>query len=164
MLKGKILKTDNTIYKIEKNVIFILLMLMLALSFIQIILRIFFNNPILIIEILIRSLVMITCLLASSIVTYHASHFRIEITQRIIQNTKIKKILQIFTNIFVFVICFMLFLQTIKFIRMEVNFKMMVENILNFNFEPSYISIFLPVVFLNMSFHALTNLIKDKEQ
>lgn len=164
MLKEIILKANRKLYNIERKVIFISLMLICILSFIQILLRILLNSPLLIIELTIRNLVMFSCLLSSSIVTYHSSHFKIEIVQKITQNPDVKKILGVLTNIFVFGVSLVIFIQTIRFIRMELDLKAVLKDILAFNLEPSYISILLPVIFFNLTFHAFSNIIELKEQ
>lgn len=91
MLKNKIIKLDTKIYNVEKYFIFILIILMLLLSTIQIFLRIFFHNPIAEIEIIIREIVMIGCLVSSSIATYYSSHFKIEVLDKVIKKIFTKK-------------------------------------------------------------------------
>ncbi len=162
MLKEKLIKVDRILYTIEKYIILISLFLMISFSFVQIILRILFKNAIAEIEIFVRNLVMIACLFASSIVTFHSSHFRIEIMERFLSEDKKRK-LYIFSQIIIFFISLMIMTQTVKFIEIEFGIKEAFIKIIHLKPDIQHLVLLLPIIFFNISFHALSNILKDRK-
>lgn len=162
----KILKIDRFIYSLEKIFVFILLGLMLLLSFFQIIMRIFFSGSFAEIDIFIRQFVMIGCLFASSIATYHSSHFRIEVFEKF-TSEKLKKIIFIISQLSVSAASFILFIKSFEFIENEfaekmLSYKKILNDIIHLNFSSEYMLALLPLVFLNMIIHSISNIIKPR--
>ncbi|MCX7698950.1 MAG: TRAP transporter small permease [Candidatus Goldbacteria bacterium] len=163
MLKAKIIKIDSIIYKIETKFVFFMLLIMIILSFLQIILRLVFNNSIAEIEIIIRNIVMIGCLFASSIVTYNGSHFRIEIIEKFIKKPKKLILLKIISQIFVIIASVIIFIEALNFIEMDIGIKKTIKDLINFNFQSSQIVLLLPIIFFNMTLHSIISILKIKE-
>ncbi|MCX7641246.1 MAG: TRAP transporter small permease [Elusimicrobiales bacterium] len=163
MLKEKLLKIDSIIYNIETKLVFLMLLMMIILSFLQIILRLFFNNSIVEIEIIIRNIVMIGCLFASSLVTYHGSHFKIEIIEKFIKKQKRIISLNIVSQIFVSITSAIICIEALNFIDMDIGIKKAVKDLIALKLQSYQIVLLLPFVFFNMTLHSIANILRNKK-
>lgn len=161
MLKNKIIKFDSKIYTIEKYTIFALLMLMFLFSTVQIFLRIFFNKPIAELEIIIREIVMIGCLLSASISTYHISHFKIELLDKLLKKDHHKKLIRAIGHLFILISALIIAYQSIKFIEIDKGFTSILKEISQMRLQ-SLPLLFFPLIFINMAVHSFVNMIKEE--
>lgn len=162
LVKEKLIKIDRTIYNFERFVVIFLVMLIILLSFFQIILRFFLKTAIPDIEILIRNAVMIGCLFSSSLVTYNSSHFRIEIFERLFSSNKSKDIIYTISQFFIMLSSMFVFVETVRFISIEFEYADFFD-IIRLKLIPKHIILILPVIFLNISFHSAINILKGRE-
>lgn len=165
MLKKILIKTDDIIARIERVIIIISVLVMIFLSFSQIILRIFFHSGISWADTFLRHLVMISALFSASLVSYYQNHFRVEIIDKInIKSNKIKNVIQLFSIIFTVSVILLILYSTYNFITLEFGLSEVLENIKKFKFETDYLILLLPIIFINMFFHTSVSLFKYKDK
>ncbi len=163
MLKNLILKIDEKIYKTEKLSVILFVFLMLFLSFFQVILRLFFHSGISWLDIFLRYTVMISSLFAASMVSYHFEHFKIEIFEKIIKNEKIKKVITFFSLFISLVAVLFILVASIKYLPLEFELNQIISDFKSFNLTPHHMILFLPLIFFNMSFHLISNFLKERK-
>lgn len=102
----------------ENVLVIIILTLMIAMAFLQVILRNFFSTSIMWGDIFLRHLVLWIGFLGASLATREGKHINIDVLSRLLP-TRFKRISGIVVNLFSSVVCFFLMRASIGFIIME---------------------------------------------
>ncbi|MEF3280939.1 MAG: TRAP transporter small permease [Elusimicrobiota bacterium] len=163
MLKNLIIKIDKKIYKAERGFIIFCVLLMLFLSFLQVLLRFFLNSGISWLDIFLRYTVMISSLFAASIVSYHNQHFKIEILEKIIKSEKLKKNFNIFSLLISFIATLFILIAVIKYLPVEFELKEVISEFKSLKLKPHHMILFLPLIFFNMLFHSISNFLRERK-
>ncbi len=113
---------DETIAKIEKVLVIILLSLMVIVGFAQVILRNFLETGLMWADPLLRYTVLWIAFIGASLATREDKHINIDVLTRLL-NPRLKKLASIITNLFALSICLILFKTSIDFVKMEMEFQ-----------------------------------------
>jgi len=146
-MKNYILKIEENIVKIEKFLLVVFVILMIILSFYQLILRLFFHSGIIWMDIFLRYLVLNTAMISAALVTYYKKHFAMDAIFNFIDKKWHKK-MKIISNTFVLIISFFLIISAYKFVREEFINSSIAFTIGNINIKAFIFQISIPISFL----------------
>lgn len=161
MLKKIIIKTDEIIFKTEKKIVIFSVLLMLFLSFFQVILRVFFHSGLSWLDIFLRYLVMISAFFSASIVSYYSKHFKIEIFQKLTRSNRGKKIFDFISSSIMLIAVIIIFINSVKFIPVEFEIENLLTDFKTLRLNPHHMILFIPVTFFNMLFHSFALFLKE---
>lgn len=142
-----ILLVDKWLEKISGWILVLLLGVMIAMAFSQVILRNFFDSSIEWGDIFLRHLVLWVGYFGAVIATGEGRHLRIEFVSKLVPQ-KIRKIFFIITSIFAGVICYFLMQAAISFVQLE----MESESILILDLHTWYFIIIIPIGYAMLTF------------
>jgi len=155
-MKNYILKIEENIVKIEKFLLVVFIILMIILSFYQLILRLFFHSGIIWMDIFLRYLVLNTAMISAALVTYYKKHFAMDAIFNFIDKKWHKK-MKIISNTFVLIISFFLIISAYKFVREEFINSSIAFTIGNINIKAFIFQISIPISFFLIAFHTFLN-------
>ncbi len=136
-------KVSDLIEKIESVIIFLLVLLMVIFSFVQIVLRNFFAISIFWIDDFARHAVLWVGFIAMSVVTSHAKHINIDVLSRFFKG-KSKRVMNSFKYLVSAVVSGILVYASITFVQYE---KAGGEISQTLKIPVWYLELFFPVVF-----------------
>jgi C4-dicarboxylate transporter DctQ subunit len=140
-------RTDELIDRLEQALLVILLSLMILIAFLQIVLRNLFSTGLAWGDPLVRNLVLWVGFIGAAIATKEGKHITIDVALRW-RPSLAKTFIELITHLFSFLICGLLTLGALKFIKNEIQMGSMA-----FLEIPSWIpEIILPVTFGLMTF------------
>jgi TRAP-type C4-dicarboxylate transport system permease small subunit len=142
-------KFDDFLEKIENSILVVLLIILLVLSFSQVILRNFFSSGISWADVFLKHLVLYIGLLGASIATKHDKNVNMDILGRIVSEKK-KNIFAILTNLFSFIIISLMVYASYLFIKSEYEFNS--DTVLFFGLKSWIVQIIIPVTLSVISF------------
>ncbi len=142
-----ILLVDKWLEKISGWILVLLLGIMIAMAFGQVILRNFFDSSIEWGDIFLRHLVLWVGYFGAVIATGEGRHLRIEFVSKLVPQ-KIRKIFFIITSIFAGVICYFLMQAAISFVQLE----MESESTLILDLHTWYFIIIIPIGYAMLTF------------
>jgi C4-dicarboxylate transporter DctQ subunit len=116
---------DGLIAKLENILIIILLSLMVAVSFLQVILRNLFDTGILWADPFLRYVVLWIAFIGASLATREDRHINIDVFTRLL-SPGLRKFSSVITNFFASVVCLLLLRASIDFVKMEIDFPSVV--------------------------------------
>ncbi|MEW6012841.1 MAG: TRAP transporter small permease subunit [Elusimicrobiota bacterium] len=160
MLKQKLIKIDEKIAIVEKHFVIICVLSMLFLSFLQVLLRVFFHSGISWMDVFLRHIVMISALFSASLVSHYSSHFKIEIFEKLGVEGKLKKYLSFLSSALTIFAVSIILIASVKFVYMEFD----LDEIKNLTPKPEQLNLFLPLIFINMFIHTLASLFKEEKK
>ncbi len=148
-------KLNYRLYKFQKIFIVVVFLLLLLLSFTQVMLRLFFNYGVESADSIIRYLVMWVGFLGASLATYKNRHINIDVASQFFKKIN-KNVVNLFVNLFSFIICLLFFIASFIFILNEVNETSKII------FIPVWIlELILPLIFLFMLLSFLQRILES---
>jgi TRAP-type C4-dicarboxylate transport system permease small subunit len=149
-------RTDEVIDRVEQTLITILLSLMIAIAFLQIVLRNIFATGITWADPLVRNLVLWVGFVGAAIATREGKHITIDVLpQRVPQ--QVKAIIGIIIQVFAAFICALLTFASVKFVRNEA-----LMGSITFAGIPAWVpQLILPITFGIMSLRFCLLALKD---
>lgn len=149
-------KIDIGLYHIENVLIFLIMGIMVLLSFLQVLLRNFFDTGLLWADIFLRHLVLWVGFIGAALATRSEKHINVDILSRIVSKRYLASI-KIVTQLFAITICAILARASYIFVMSEKEAGTIVfENI------PSwYLQIILPVGFLLIGLRFLLKIFEE---
>ncbi len=145
-MKKLLLKIDSGLFYVENSIILVTLGSMVILSFLQVVLRNFFDTGILWGDILLRHLVLWVGFAGASLATREEKHINVDILTKLV-SPQIVPFIKIFINLFVIVICFILAKASYVF-----TFQIQSGTTLFLDIPAWYIQIILPIGFALIGF------------
>lgn len=145
-----ILLIDSWIEKISGWLLVLLLGIMIAMAFGQVILRNFFDSSIEWGDIFLRHLVLWVGYIGAVIATGEGRHLRIEFVTKLVSD-KPRKIFFIVSSLFAAVICYFLMQASISFIELEIDS----DSVLILDLPSWYFIIIIPVGYAMVAFRFL---------
>ncbi len=160
-------KISDVIEKIETFIITILVICMIAFSFLQVVLRNFFSISVFWFDDFSRHAVLWVGFLGASVVTAHAKHINIDILSRMIRG-KAKNFINAIKYLISAIICIILTYAATKFIIFEMQGG---EKSITLKVPVWYLEIFFPITlalmafrFIILSIEEITGRRKTKEE
>ncbi len=155
-----LLRISKYISYAEKFILILILSLMVLLSFLQVILRNFFDTGILWLDPFLRHLVLWIAFLGASLATQNDKHINIDILSRFLSQ-KNKHISKIINQIFAAVVALLLFYASVKFIFDELDAQTTIFTISSFEIKSYHMQIIIPVGFALMFFRFIISAINN---
>jgi C4-dicarboxylate transporter, DctQ subunit len=155
-MKSILYKIDNSLYHIENVLIFVIMGIMVLLSFLQVLLRNFFDTGLLWADIFLRHLVLWVGFIGASLATRTEKHINIDLLSRIVSRRYLIPV-KIVTQLFTITICVILARASYIFLMSEKEAGTIV-----FQSIPSwYLQSILPVGFLLIGFRFLLKILEE---
>ena len=145
-------KINSVLEIVIDSILYLLLSILVLVSFAQIILRNFFSESIPWGDIFLRHIVLWIAFLGAAIAVNKYRHISIDIGKRFL-NEKLQKIILIITQIFAAVICFFLFQASNEFVFSIVS----ADEILLLKIPTQYFILILPIGYLIISIRFIFN-------
>lgn len=150
-------KISNAIEKVESLIVFTLVICMVLFSFLQVVLRNLFSISVFWFDDFSRHAVLWVGFIAASMVTAHAKHINIDILSRAFKG-KMRRILNAVKYFISSIICTILLLASIRFIRYEMEGG---EHSLTLKVPIWYLEIFFPITLGLMVFRFIILTIEE---
>lgn len=145
-------KFDDFLEKVENTILVVLLIVLLVLSFSQVILRNFFSSGISWADVFLKHSVLYIGLIGASIATKHEKNVNMDVLGRIVSEKK-KNIFAVLTNLFSFIIVSLMVYASYLFIKAEYEFNS--ETVLFFGLQSWIAQIIIPITLSVISFRLL---------
>ena len=158
-----ILKIEDYFVKGEKTLVVVFIALMVAFSFLQVLLRLVFHSGIVWLDPALRHMVLWTGLMGAVLASRYARHFALDALVKFMPG-RFHRPLAVFTDVFTIVVAGALFNAAWKFIRDEFASDSVAFYIGNFGIKGGWAGMILPAVFLLIAFHTLVNIFRPEEQ
>ena len=155
-MKNILLKIDNGLYQAENVLIFLIVGIMVLLSFLQVLLRNFFDTGLLWADIFLRHLVLWVGFIGAALATRSEKHINVDILSRIVPKRYLTPI-KIVTQLFAIVICAILSRASYAFVMSEKEAGTIVFE----NIPTWYLQIILPIGFLLIGFRFLLKILEE---
>lgn len=153
-MKKALFSLQEKLIKFEKLLLISILCIMVFLSFLQFVLRFFFNFGILWMDIFLRYLVLNTAMFSVAYVSSTTGHFALEFFSKKLPPKAVKAAF-IFSNFFAFLALIALFFSSVLFVRQEYLSSSIAFSAFEFEFKSFYFQLCLPVGFLFSCYHFL---------
>lgn len=147
-----IIRLDDYLEATEKALAVFFVFGLVALSFLQVALRLFFHTGVVWIDPLLRHMVLWSGLLGSALAAKNAKHFALDISHKIIPAAGANLFLKI-TNFFTAAMSGLLFWAAFKFVSEEHSYGSVAFYAGKFAVKAAWAEIIVPLVFLLMAFH-----------
>ena len=158
-----ILKAEAGLVSAEKALVVTFISLMVAFSFLQVLLRLVFHSGIVWLDPALRHMVLWTGLTGAVLASRYARHFAMDALVKFMPE-RLHRPLKIFTDVFTIVVAGALFNAAWKFIRDEFASGSVAFYIGNFGIKGGWAGMILPAVFLLIAFHTLVNIFRPAEK
>ena len=157
-----LLRLEKFIVKAEKLLVIALVFFMVTLSFLQVVLRLFFNYGIVWLDPVLRHMVLWSGFIGAILASRYSKHFALDIAFKI-HSEKLRKLSMIVANKFTLVISLLLFYAAYKFIRDEAMAESIAFYAGKFEIKTAIAEIIVPITFLLMAFHTFINSFRNEE-
>jgi len=157
-----LLKIEEYFVKGEKALVVSFIFLMIALSFLQLVLRLVFHSGIVWLDPALRHMVLWTGLTGAALASRYAGHFALDALVKFLPE-RFHRPLAVFTDIFTIAVAGALFRAAWKFIRDEFASGSVAFYIGNLGVKGGWAGMILPAVFLLIAFHTAINIGRTKE-
>jgi TRAP-type C4-dicarboxylate transport system permease small subunit len=157
-----LLKLENWIVKSEKFLIIAFVFFMVTLSFLQVVLRLFFNYGIVWLDPVLRHMVLWSGFLGAILASRYSKHFALDIAFKP-HSEKLRKASVFVANGFTLAISLLLFYAAYKFIRDEALAESIAFYAGKFEIKTAFAEIIVPITFLLMAFHTFINSFRNEE-
>ncbi|MFH1728234.1 MAG: TRAP transporter small permease [Pseudomonadota bacterium] len=147
---------NEKIVKLEIGVLVAITMFMIISSFVQVVLRTFFNTGFEAADIINRHLVLWIGFIGASLATHNEKHINVDLFSVFISK-KHKKIAKVITSLFAIAICIILAKAGIDFVKSEIEFSMPIIG----NIKPFYFELIIPFGYIVIAARFLLNLIEN---
>ena len=155
-------KFEEWLVKGEKFLIIAFVFFMVILSFLQVVLRLFFHWGIVWLDPVLRHMVLWSGFLGAVLASRYSKHFALDIAFKI-HSEKLRKLSTIVANTFTLAISLLLFYAAYKFIRDEAMMESIAFYAGNFEIKTAFAEIIVPITFLLMAFHTFINSFRKEE-
>jgi TRAP-type C4-dicarboxylate transport system permease small subunit len=152
-------KIDDFFAKTEKWALVFLVIAMVTLSFLQVVMRIFFSRGILWIDPLLRHFVLWAGFFGAGLASYSNKHFALDLSVRFLKG-KAKHIVKAINHFFAGFICLLLLLAAMRFLKDEVAFGVTSFSIGNFDVPALMMEFMIPLGFFLVLFHTIVAVFK----
>ena len=150
---------SNTLSVVERSVVVLLLGVMIALAFLQVILRNIFSMGFLWADPLLRHMVLWVGLLGASLATQQEKHINLDIITRLF-STKYINYIRILTNLFASIITYFLAEAGFTFLKSEIESNEILFTVGETTFQAWWFQLIIPLGFGLMTFRFLINAIE----
>ncbi len=154
-------KLENLTIRIEKAVVTLLVGLMVALSFLQLVLRLGFSQSILWLDPLLRHFVLWAGFFGAALASGEGRHFALDITQKMLPD-KMRRPSAIAVTLFCSAICACLVYAGVLFIRDEIAADSVAFDIGSWQVKGWWLELILPLGFALILFHTLAGLARTR--
>ncbi|MEA3307744.1 MAG: TRAP transporter small permease subunit [Elusimicrobiota bacterium] len=151
-----LLKLENCLVKGEKFLVIAFVFFMVILSFLQVVLRLFFNYGIVWLDPVLRHMVLWSGFIGAILASRYSKHFALDIVFKI-HSDKLRKLSEIAANKFTLIISLLLFYASYKFIKDEAMMESIAFYAGKFEIQSATALIIVPVTFFLMAFHTFIN-------
>ena len=153
---------ENYIVKAEKAVVVALIFAMVGLSFMQVLLRIFFHSGIVWLDPLLRHMVLWAGLTGAALAARYSHHFALEAFVKSAPK-KLHRPLEIFADLFTVAASCLLFHASYKFIRDEFAAGSTAFYIDRLGVPGGWAEMIIPAAFALMAYHALMGIFRPED-
>ncbi|OGS50524.1 MAG: hypothetical protein A3J79_01770 [Elusimicrobia bacterium RIFOXYB2_FULL_62_6] len=157
-----IFKAENLLVRAEKGLIVIFIFLMVALSFLQVVLRLLLHSGIVWLDPMLRHMVLWAGLLGAAVAARHAKHFALDALVKFLPE-KFHRPLHIAADLFAVLVSAGLFFAAYKFIRDEFSSSSVAFHAGNFSVMGGWAGLIIPAAFALVGLHILLNIFRTKE-
>lgn len=145
-------KIQNFFVSVERVVLCMIVLIMVVLSFLQVILRQFFSTGILWGDVFLRHLVLWAGFLGAAIATAQHKHFAIDVVKKLFK-PRTKIIIEALTNGFTVVCLWILSDASLKFFKDELDFRSVLFSIGKLEVEGFWLNSIIPAGFIILLIH-----------
>lgn len=157
-----ILALENRIVNGEKALVAVLIALMIALSSLQLVLRLFFHSGIVWLDPALRHMVLWTGLTGAALASRYSRHFAMDALVKFMPE-RLHRLLSVLMDLVTALVAGALAAAAWKFIRDEFASGSVAFYIGGFGVEGGWAGLVLPLVFLLAAFHSLMNLFRPAD-
>ncbi|OGR42849.1 MAG: hypothetical protein A2X28_10880 [Elusimicrobia bacterium GWA2_56_46] len=154
-----IFKIESYLVRAEKALVVSFIFLMIAFSFLQLVLRLVFHSGIVWLDPALRHMVLWTGLTGAVLASRYAGHFALDALVKFLPE-RFHRPLAVFTDIFTIAVAGALFRAAWKFIRDEFASGSVAFYIGNLGIKGGWAGMILPAVFLLIAFHTAINIFR----
>ena len=156
-------KIEDYIVRAEKSLVVGLIFAMVAFSFMQVLLRIFFHSGVVWLDPLLRHMVLWAGLIGAALAARYSQHFALEAFVKLAP-VSLHRPLEIFVGLFTAAASGLLFYASYKFIRDEFGAGSIAFYIDRLGVPGGWAEIIIPAAFALIAYHALMGLFRPKEE
>lgn len=160
MMRPFIHKLLHLLEIFERSLLVFLLLILVMLSFLQVLLREFFSTGLLWADVFLRHLVVWVGFLGAAIAVRENKHFAIDLAKKFIPS-RIKGFAKIVTDLFASGCLTFLCVSAIKFFKDEVQSRSILFTVGNFDLPAFWIDIIIPLGFILLFVHFLLKTAED---
>lgn len=157
-----VFKAEEYLVKAEKSAVVALIFSMVALSFMQVLLRLFFHSGIVWLDPLLRHMVLWAGLLGSGLAARYSHHFALETFVKFAPKS-LHRPLEIFAAVFTAAASALLFYASYKFIRDEFAAGSVAFYINHYAVKGGWAVIIIPGAFALIGIHTLIGIFRPKD-
>ncbi|MDT8285969.1 MAG: TRAP transporter small permease subunit [Elusimicrobiales bacterium] len=154
-----VFRFEEWVVKGEKALIVLFVALMISLSFMQVVLRVFFHSGIVWLDPMLRHMVLWSGLLGTALASRYSRQFALEALVKFAPE-KIQRPLAILAGAFTVAVSGMLFWAAYKFIGDEIEYGSTAFFIGHFAVKGAWAEMIIPAVFVLIIFHTVMNLFR----
>lgn len=157
-----IFRIEDWLVKGEKALVVCFIALMIALSFLQVALRLAFNSGVVWLDPALRHMVLWTGLTGAVLASRYSKHFAMDALVKFLPE-RLHRPLSVCMDLFTAAVAAALFLAARKFVRDEFASGSVAFYIGGFGVPGGWAGMILPAVFLLIAFHTLLNIFRAPE-
>lgn len=157
-----VFKAEDLLVRAEKGLIVLFIFLMVALSFLQVVLRLLFHSGVVWLDPMLRHMVLWAGLLGAAVAARHARHFALDALVKFLPE-KLHRPLNIFADVFTILVSGGLFFAAYKFIRDEFTSSSIAFYAGQFGVKGGWAGLIIPAAFVLIGLHTLLNIFRRKE-
>jgi len=157
-----LLKFEDLLVKAEKGAVVTLIFAMVCLSFLQVLLRIFFHSGIVWLDPLLRHMVLWAGLTGAALAARYSRHFALEAFGKLAPKA-FHRPLEIFSSLFTVAASGLLFYAAWKFIRDEFTAGSVAFYINDLSVKGGWAELIIPLAFALIAFHALAGIFRPAD-
>ncbi|MBI4801390.1 MAG: TRAP transporter small permease subunit [Elusimicrobia bacterium] len=158
-----IFKFENCLVRAEKGLIVSFIFLLVALSFLQVLLRLLFHSGIVWLDPLLRHLVLWAGLLGAAVASRYAKHFALDALVKFLPG-RFHRPLNLSTGIFAVLVSGTLFYAAAKFIKDEFSSSSIAFYAGDFGVKGGWAGMVIPAAFILIAFHTLLNIFRREDK
>jgi TRAP-type C4-dicarboxylate transport system permease small subunit len=156
-------KSEDVLVKFEKAVVAVLVVLMVALSFLQLVLRLAFHSSILWLDPLLRHFVLWAGFLGAALAARESRHFALDIAHEMMPQW-LRRPAAILGACFACVVCAFMVYAGISFIKDEIASGSAAFDIGSWSVKGWWLELILPVGFALILFHTAVGLLRPAKE
>ncbi len=155
-------KAENLLVYAEKAVVILLIFAMVALSFLQVLLRIALNSGIVWLDPLLRYMVLWAGLLGAVLAARYSQHFALEAVFHFIPK-KLHRPLQVFAALFTVLASGLLFNASYKVVRVDLSYASAAFYIGNTAMSSGWLELIIPAAFALIALHVFIGVFRPAD-